>query len=328
MDDEFFDLKAGRRIPAQSGKRYPSEMKEISTKDCIFVGNKGVYDLASDQYLLTYNGLLHFQENGELLRVDYLNNKGGDRFENKYTYSYVALGKLPSIDYMIEWSKIQSCGELNQNDEFVLWREDRWETQRKTLDAIKPPSGNEVLFRKTLGDQLYWLRRKLGPYSSWDIGSKSNLPREDYERALRWIEMYPNKTEGASIFKIKALNLYRLSRYKESLATLQQEEEEQILPEQIGRLLLTSFTSSIAPIHSFGVNIITDNNRKTMQNNKFHSLRAMCHFKLSQNELAFKHLAEARKRVESEEGHFRFDSWYEIIYREAVELITGKPPSK
>jgi tetratricopeptide (TPR) repeat protein len=165
----------------------------------------------------------------------------------------------------------------------------------------------------------------IDPFSSqwnWYTGLQSGLNREHYELALRWEEAW--RAAGNLNRRLEfPLVLYRLGRYAESLDVLR-EEEEKDFPVQIGRTLLTTTT---APLHRLVASAFPKNQAPTLRVNTFTALRAMCHDKLGQPDLAllFLGVANQQRREDEKRGEGQ-----RIIplYREAVELITGKMPSK
>ncbi len=155
------------------------------------------------------------------------------------------------------------------------------------------------------------------------MGLKADLLHEHYELALRWEEA--RRLAGQPVrWQTNALLLYRLGKYAESLAALQHEEEESF-PAKISRVLLTGATVATTPFHFLVTSTQTENQLPTTKANNFPVLRAMYHHKLGQPELAQMYLdvAEAQQKiVDAKSADQR------PLYREAVELITGKPASK
>jgi hypothetical protein len=133
-----------------------------------------------------------------------------------------------------------------------------------------------------------------------------------------------------------ALLLYRLGRYKESLTALQQEAEEEF-PAQVACTLLTAVSAATTPLHRIAASAHPKNQIPARQYKSLPDLVAMCYHKLGQPELSQLYLAyaatqaavEAKKSV-LEKGETLTQGFSREIplYREALELITGKPPSK
>ncbi len=157
---------------------------------------------------------------------------------------------------------------------------------------------------------------------SWSIGLQPGLPREHYEIALRWEEA--RQTAGIEDnSKTIALLLYRLGRYSEALAVLRKEEEKGV-PAQLVRAVLTGSTAATARLH--GLCAFAHPENQTPQPKFWHAFRAMCLYKLGESTLVKLHLtaAEAQQMIEEKKPP---NQRREIpLYREAVELITGKPP--
>jgi serine/threonine protein kinase len=170
---------------------------------------------------------------------------------------------------------------------------------------------------------------------SWNIVLKPGLPPEHYELALRWeearraagIENHKWWDDGAGSFTAAAA-LYRLGRYAEAINRLWNEEQKAI-PAQVGRSLMTGSTLTIAPLHGLGLFTQSENQLPAKNKSYCSALQAMCYHKSGQHELARIYLDEAAAQQKAEDR--KFESTKEKhrdvpFYREAVELIMGKPP--
>ncbi len=126
--------------------------------------------------------------------------------------------------------------------------------------------------------------------------------------------------------------LYRLGRYNDALAELRKEKMKDF-PAQVGRVVLTNSFAATAPMHGIAALAHPNNRLPTLKEDSFPALRAMCHHKLGQAALTQKHLTTAAAAQQAEDkranpplGSFPGFPPQEIpLYREAVELITGKP---
>jgi hypothetical protein len=100
-----------------------------------------------------------------------------------------------------------------------------------------------------------------------EMSQNGNLPPEQYELALRW-EQIRHAGEQKASRQQRALLLYRLGRYSDTLAELQHEEEES-LPQKIGNAVLIAASGSIINEITFRLCVqcvISNLDRKNLHN--------------------------------------------------------------
>jgi serine/threonine protein kinase len=168
---------------------------------------------------------------------------------------------------------------------------------------------------------------------SWRIGTEGARPDADYRIALRWVERL--QTEGyRGLWQSKAILLYRVGRYFESVSALASEEMEPF-PTQVTRAVLAGATFSTVQFPGLIALAHPDSNYPAVKQDRLPALRAMCQHKLGQRQQALDLLDRARSLLletgNAETGNAETGSgvWRDIpiyLYREAHELITGKPP--